>query len=75
MDVIDINSSIFGYDMAQLQLPDTNIVFRDPEHNGTGTFNLIGLTGVNEMKLNLDRPSKNKLEPNDIYYYVVNTFL
>ena len=68
-DIIDINSSIFGYDMAQLQLPDTNIVFRDQQHvDASGSFNLIGITGVNGMTLELTRPD---LSESDEYYYIV----
>ena len=46
-DIIDINSSIFGYDMAKLQLPDTNIVFRDTNHISGEMFGDIKITGVN----------------------------
>ena len=71
-DIIDINSSIFGYDMANLQLPDTNIVFRDTQHSdSSGNFALSGITGVNGMTLQLARPDFSESNECNEYYYIV----
>ena len=71
-DIIDINSSIFGYDMAKLQLPDTNIVFRDTNHSsGSGEmFCDIKITGVNGMNIGLEKPTFTG-EENEQFYYLI----
>jgi hypothetical protein len=56
--IIDVNSSIFGYDMSRMNLPSTNIVYRKKINESTVVPLKEMITGYNSSEFKITAPDK-----------------